>query len=108
MKRVLAGVAALALTITVAAPATAAVTTKLNKNDRLYVSILRSEVSELRYVSPAQLVKGAKITCKGLRSGMTLLDVVEIAVDNGLSENTAMALVAGAVVFYCPEQEDNF
>jgi hypothetical protein len=43
-----------------------------------------------------------------LRSGKGILDAVNIALDAGLSRNVAYTLVAGAVVFYCPEQEGNY
>lgn len=78
------------------------------QNDNLFVELVRQEAPELRFVKKRQMVKAAKQTCRYLRSGGTILESVAIALDSGLSRNTAMALVAGAVVFYCPEQENNY
>jgi hypothetical protein len=78
------------------------------KNDDLYVKVIRSEAPILRGVPKRDLIKGAKTTCRYLRSGNGILDAVNIALDAGLSRNVAYTLVAGAVVFYCPEQEGNY
>ncbi len=74
----------------------------------MYVKIVRSEAPELRAISKKQLVTAAKTTCKYLRAGGGILGAVDLAMDAGIRENTAIALVAGAVVFYCPDQENNF
>jgi hypothetical protein len=79
-----------------------------SKNDNLYVKIVRAEAPELRGVSKKKLVRGAKTTCRYLRAGGGILDAVDIALNSGLKRNTALTLVAGAVVFYCPEQEGNY
>jgi len=79
-----------------------------SQNDRLFYKIVTQEAPSFKAVSRKQLVKVAKTTCKALRSGVGVLEVVALAEDNGLTSNQAMSLVAGAVVFYCPEQEDNY
>jgi hypothetical protein len=105
MKKIIAVVAGLMLGVGVLAapPAQAS-----KKNDDQYVRIIRAEAPELKRVSRAQLIKGAKTTCKYLRSGGGILDAIDMALDAGIRRNTALTLVAGAVVFYCPEQEGNY
>lgn len=99
-KKIAATVAALALALTFAGPAQAG-----PREDNLFVKIIRSEAPELRAVAKKNLISLAKETCKFLRSGFTVIDAVEIAEDEGIRSKTAVALVAGAIVFYCPEQE---
>jgi hypothetical protein len=106
MKKIIAIVAGLMLGagILVSPPAHAS----SKKNDNLYVKIIRNEAPELKRVGRTQLIKGAKTTCRYLRAGGGILDAVEMALNAGIRRSTAMALVAGAVVFYCPEQEGNY
>lgn len=99
-KKIIAVVASAGLALACAAPAYAG-----PREDNLFVKIIRSEATELRSVPKKNLISLAKETCKFLRSGFTVLDAVDIAEDEGIRSKTAIALVAGAVVFYCPEQE---
>jgi hypothetical protein len=77
------------------------------RNDNMYVSTIRGVAPELKRVGKKSLVKTGKATCRYLRAGGSVLGSLEMAMDAGLPRNTSIALVAGAVVFYCPEQEDN-
>jgi hypothetical protein len=105
MKKIIAITAGLMLGIGVLAAPPAHAN---KKNDDRYVQIIRSEAPELSRVSKAKLVKGAKTTCRYLRSGGGIIEAVQMALDAGIRRNTALTLVAGAVVFYCPEQENNY
>lgn len=89
------------LSLTAVSPAHA-----YTNNDDLYFKVIRSEAPILKKVSKKTLKSSAKATCKYLRGGGNVYRAVSIAEDNGLDSETAMVLVAGAVVFYCPEEED--
>jgi len=89
-----------ALSLTAVSPAQA-----YTSNDNLYFKVVRLEAPELRGVSKKTLKSSAKATCRYLRAGGTVYRAVEIAENNGLNTDTAVTLVAGAVVFYCPEEE---
>jgi hypothetical protein len=62
----------------------------------------------LKGVSRKQLVKTAKETCKFLRAGFTIMDAYDMMEDSGFTNKEITAFLAGAVVFYCPDQEDNY
>ena len=76
------------------------------RENKLFYKIVTASAPELKLVSRKQLVKTAKATCRYLRSGFMPMDAVEMGMDSGLSTNEALSLVAGAITFYCPEQED--
>lgn len=103
MKKIIAIVSALIIggSVFVAAPAQAS-----PSNDRMYVRILKSEAPELYGISSKKLIKSGELTCKYLRSGSTIIEAIEVMEDAGLDQDTALALVAASVVFFCPEQED--
>lgn len=103
-----AALIATASLITAPAVSAAQPAKKLTSNDRQYIALVRDSAPELRYVKPKQLVKSAKVTCRTLRSGYTILDVYDIGIESGLGSTATTALIAGAIVFYCPEQEDNY
>lgn len=107
MKKIAAIAAAVALTIAGAIAVAPAVSAG-PKDDALFVKLVKKEAPELKAVSSRQLIKTAKQTCSFLRSGFTILEAVELAEEAGLSQNAGMSIVAGAIVFYCPEQENNF
>jgi hypothetical protein len=78
------------------------------RDDRLFYSLVTGEAYTLKAVSRKKLVSVAKETCKGLRSGLTILDIYEMMDDSGFRPNEISSFIAGAIVFYCPDQEDNF
>ena len=78
------------------------------KDDKLFVKIVSNEARGFKGIPRKTMVKTAKQTCKYLRAGFTVLDAVYLMEKTGFTENESMTFVAGAVVFYCPEQEDNF
>lgn len=90
-----------ALSLTAVSPAQA-----WTSNDNVYFRVIRAEAPDLRYVSKATLRKSARVVCQYLRSGGTISESVDAAEGTGIEYDTALTLVAGAVVFYCPEQED--
>jgi hypothetical protein len=103
MKRLMASVvAAVALLGAFAAPVQASAA-----DDRLFAKLVRAEAPAFKAVKQKQMVKAAKATCAFIRSGWTVTDAVEVMDDTGFTWNESVAFVAGAVVFYCPEQEDN-
>lgn len=76
------------------------------RENKLFYKMVTTAAPELKFVSRYRLVKTAKATCRYLRSGFMPMDAVEMGMDSGLSTNEALSLVAGAITFYCPEQED--
>lgn len=100
---IVAVIVAGALSLTAVSPAQA-----WTKNDNVYFKVIRSEASDLKYVSKTTLRKSAKAVCQYLRSGGTLSEAIDAAEGTGVEYDTALVLVAGAVVFYCPEQEKNY
>jgi hypothetical protein len=108
MKKIIALVIAAFLAISVAAPAQASAPAFNSKNDKLFQRVVTKEAPSLKGVPRKTLVKTAKETCKFLRAGFGILDAIDLMEDNGFSEKTAIAFVAGSVVFYCPEQENNY
>ena len=111
MKKFYAIIAAVAFALSAAlitaTPASAS-TPAAASDDRLFVKLVTKEAPDLKGISLKTMVKTAKSTCKFLRSGWTILDAVELMQETGFSENASMSFVAGAIVFYCPEQENNF
>lgn len=105
MKKMIAVIASLLVGIglVVAPPAQANA-----RDDRLFYSLVTSEARSLKAIPRKQLVKTAKETCKFLRAGFTILDAYDLMEDSGFTAAEATAFLAGAVVFYCPEQENNF
>jgi hypothetical protein len=101
-------VASLALVAFTASPAVASAPS-YTKNDKQFVKTIRAESPVLYGVGAKLLISTAKETCKFLRKGYgTIFDAIGLAEDGGLDEDTAMTMVAGAIIFYCPEQEDNY
>lgn len=78
------------------------------RDDKLFVKIISEEAPIFKGIPRKTMVKTAKTTCKFLRSGFTIFEVVESMEDSGFTENQSMTFVAGAIVFYCPDQEDNY
>lgn len=78
------------------------------KDDRLFYSLVTSEARSLKGVTRKQLVKTAKETCKFLRAGFTILDAYDLMDEAGFTDKETTAFLAGAIVFYCPEQENNY
>lgn len=111
MKKIIAATAsavlAAATAIVVAPPAQAASPSDI-REDRLFVRLVTEEAPSLKGIGRKTMVKTARQTCKFLRTGFTIIDAIDLMQESGFSENEAIAFISGAVVFYCPEQEDNF
>lgn len=91
-----------------AAPASATASSSApsyTKKDNLFYSLVTSEEPSLKYAGKKLLIKSAKTQCRALRAGVDPFDLYEIAIDNGISEDEFIALLAGALTFYCPDQE---
>jgi len=89
-------------TLLLAPPANAGV-----KEDKAFYRITTNSAPALKALSRKELVKTAKLTCKFLRNGFTLIDALDIMEESGLTRKESLAILAGSVVWYCPEQEDN-
>ena len=76
------------------------------REDKLFYKLVTTTSPELKYVSRKQLVKVAKSNCRYLRAGFMPTDAVILGVENGLTVDAALSIVAGAITFYCPEQEE--
>lgn len=106
---IVAVVASIGLVFSTAAPAVASAPAAYSRNDKAFVKAVRNESPILYGVGARLLISTAKETCKFLRNGYGgVLDAVGFAEDGGLDEDTAMTIVAGAVIYYCPEQESNY
>lgn len=105
MRKIIALVVALPLFLGIAAPAQATVP---SSNDALFYSLVTKDAPTLKPVGRKQLVKTARATCKFLRSGFTIMDAYEMMEENLFTEKEITAFIAGAIVFYCPEQADNY
>lgn len=105
MKKIIAAtVAALTgATLLLAPPAQASAS-----DNRLFYRLVTSEAPALRAIKQRDLVSTAKETCKFLRNGFTILDAHDLMTESGFTNNEASAFLAGAIVFYCPDQEDNY
>lgn len=105
MRKIIALVVALPLFLGIAAPAQATVPAS---NDALFYSLVTEDAPTLKPVGRKQLVKTARATCKYLRAGFTILDAYDMMESNGFTDPEIAAFLAGAIVFYCPEQQDNY
>lgn len=110
MKKIAAVFTAVALFfggVVAAAPASATAVAAAS-DDRLFFKLVTKEAPSLKAAGQKTLVKTAKQTCKFLRSGFTILDAYELMENNDFTEKEITAFLAGAIVFYCPEQENNY
>jgi hypothetical protein len=105
MKKItaLAAGVGIALALLFAPPAQAGV-----REDKLFYSLVTGDAPTLKGVSRQQLVKTAKETCKFLRAGFTIMDAYDMMDESGFTNKEITVFLAGAVVFYCPDQEDNY
>jgi hypothetical protein len=72
--------------------------------DDAFLDAVRSKDSAFYSVPDASLVELAGTICQSLRSGIPITRVIQTGLDSGLSSNQVASIVAGAVVFYCPDQ----
>ena len=104
MKKILTALTAAIIGVTIlATPAQAT-----PQDDRLFYSLVTTDAPTLKTVGRKQLIKAARATCKYLRAGNTIMGAYNIMEDTGFTDNEITSLLAGAVVFYCPDQQDNF
>lgn len=104
MKRMAAGIIAIALAVGMtAAPAQAQSTSK----DRKYLALVKGYVST-KGASDRQLVRMGKQVCKTFDAGATLYDIAEAVVESATTpqlEKLFAASIAAAVIVYCPEYQ---
>jgi type IV secretory pathway VirB10-like protein len=74
-------------------------------SDEAFLSAVRGSAPELARVSDLQLVDLARTICLGLDAGVSIETVLETGINSGLGTNSVAAIAAGAIVFYCPDQE---
>lgn len=90
------------VTVTEAVPVPAPEPDTRMSDDDLYLSLLASE--GIRATRETSIEVGQTI-CKALDSGYEKTLIALVAVDSGFTEREAAALVAAAVVVYCPWHE---
>jgi len=90
------------VTVTEEAPAPIPAPERATNDDDLYLSLLASE--GIRSDRATSIEVGRSI-CEALDSGYEKSLLALVAVDSGFTEREAAALVAAAVVVYCPWHE---
>lgn len=65
---------------------------------------IRAVSPEFWAVEDRQIIETAYMICATLRDGATAIEVAEVA-ESYLGTEAAVALVAGAVVYLCPDQD---
>ena len=116
MKRLIAAGAVAACALTFGAPAVQAAVPISGpaagaasiSDDIQFYALVTNEEPALGAISGKKLVKTAKTTCRYLRTAGTILDAHDLMTESGFTDDQATAFIAGAIVFYCPDQEDNF
>lgn len=112
MKKVIAASVVAACALALGAPAAHAATPAAGpvslSDDIQFYALVTKEEPALRAISRKKLVKTAKTTCRYLRTAGTILDAHDLMTESGFTDDQATAFIAGAIVFYCPDQEDNF
>lgn len=104
MKKLTAVVVASLVGLTiVAVPAQASAS-----DDRMFYRLVTKDAPALKGIKQKDLVKTAKETCKFLRSGFGILDAHDMMLESGFTDREANSFLAGAVVFYCPDQSENW
>lgn len=105
MKKIIAATSAAVIgaTVLLASPAQASAS-----DDRLFYRLVTKEAPALKGIKQRDLVKTAKQTCDFLRTGYGILDAHDLMTEAGFTTRQANAFLAGAIVFYCPEQEGNY
>lgn len=105
MKKIIAATSAalIGATLLLAPPAQASAS-----DDRLFYRLVTKDAPALKAIKQRDLVKTARETCKYLRAGFGILDAHDLMTDTGFTDREANAFLAGAIVFYCPEQEGNY
>lgn len=73
-------------------------------DETLMVSTIRAKDSWFNDVSDYQIIDVAKLMCSALQSGSTIEEVGIIAIES-IGQEHAIALIAGAITYLCPEQE---
>jgi hypothetical protein len=90
------------VTVTEAAPAPVPAPERATNDDDLYLSLLASE--GIRADRQTSIEVGRSI-CEALDAGYEKSLLALVAVDSGFTDREAAALVAAAVVVYCPWHE---
>lgn len=109
--RIVAGVAgAVMATTLLAAPAQAvnapAAAPAYSSNDNaFYKAVTRMEPSMKYLGSKRGMIKVAKLTCKAFRAGNSFEEVAGVLIESDLNGDQIATLIAGAISFYCPDQE---
>lgn len=105
MKKIIALTTALLIGVglLLAPPANAGI-----REDKAFFSFVTKEAPTLKGISRKEMVKVAKKTCKFMRSGFTVIEAVDIMEEAGFTQKESVTFIAATIVFYCPDQEDNF
>lgn len=91
-------------TVTVTQPAAPAAQPATQPDASDMVDAMRSAYPEFWTVEDYVIIETAQMVCETLRGGATALEVGTVA-ESYLGTDAAAVLVAGAVVYLCPDQE---
>ena len=78
------------------------------QDDRLFYALVTGDAPAFKAIPRRELIKTARQTCKGLRQGLTIIETHDLMTESGFTDTQASAFLAGAVVFYCPDQKNNY
>jgi hypothetical protein len=112
MIRITASAVVMGLALVLAAPAPSASAAPASvsawtNNDRAFVRAVRAESPAFKRIPARDIIKSAKLACEVLDTGVyDVFDLIDTAMDAGFTQKQAITLIAGSVVFYCPEHSD--
>jgi hypothetical protein len=104
MNKALAVVAALLITIGVAAPANAAQPTHNKYQLAMYLTYLHVQHPETKYVADRVLHRTGDQICRSLPN-LGIVTVVAVGIDAGIDEELAIDQTAAAITFLCPKEQ---
>lgn len=73
-------------------------------DEDLMVDMIRVKDSWFYDVEDYTIIETANLMCSALRDGASMEDIATIAIDN-IGQEHAVALMAGALVYICPDQK---
>ena len=76
-------------------------------SEQEYLDFIRSKDASFYGIDDATSLETGYTICKALDSGMSLDMIVSLAANAGLSPEGGAGLIAGAVLYLCPEHADS-
>jgi len=74
--------------------------------DQAYLRTLRKEITGVKDMNDAKLIRIGKDACTSAHNGNTFFQTVDVIEQAGLTESDASYLVGAAFVAYCPHEFD--